>query len=778
MIGNRKWKKLLGGMLAAVLLLVSAAATASTGDRTLLQTNSETFSEYVERLMIIGTRVYMATSGTTQAIYVYDTRTGQTETFDTTAMNDRLHGLGDEPMLTEDGERYTEEIACWFAWRGEIYAVVYRNINFEDGSDIDGGYVRKLVLADGQASLEETELPQLEWRGMVERNGANRFSRWITGSVCTGEHLALSVYGDSGDMELHIFDLEEGDEETAEIDNLEDVGQGPDGKLLVARIDRRGDSHLIIETYDIEEETTETLAEFEGEYTYNIRGIAWREENRTLYYVTNGEIFAAREGDTENAESVNDCGIVPSSMFAQMTEDGFLAVYRYDGAVIRNTDPSQRGAVTIRIQPFTWSSGANAAYYAFTNERGDISVIREENGDMSTLLQSMMNQDDRIDLYTIDSSSSVYSAIYNRGFMGSLEGSEKIRNLIGQMYPFIQEACQKDGQLVAIPISMYGDAFGYHKEAWSKLGYTDADLPRTWDQYMDLLETLPDKLEGTEYRLFELWLTKQGFRGALMSAIIRKYALTRPDDNFNTPVLQRLLERASKLDLDGLGLIDDEEEEDIFERYTELGGEKPAVLITGFEVPITNYRQEYQTLPLAFEEDEEPVLTVSLGVAFLNPYSKHPEEATAYLETMLENLDTSTAYSFCPDRNEPQRYPDHEEQKKNISRWADEARKSLEETEDEETREQLERSLEAIEKELAEFDEKNWMISPDAIANYRSRAPLIRMDSYDFWSMLYGGENGETFGTLWSGFLEGQKSVQDVLTYMDQKIRMMRMEGN
>ena len=753
-----------------------AGIPAYTGDRTLLQTENGSLLEYVERMMVVGTKVYLYVSGSSPAFHVYDTRTGNTDIYDMTELQEKLTRNGEEVLRTEDGAIYTENVAAWFPWKGEIYAVVCRNISMENGADIDGGYVRKLILAEGNAGFQETEIPQLEWEEMVERNGASRYNRWINSTVCSGNSLVFGVYGDNGDLELHIFDLETGKEVKAEFDNLEDVGRGPEGRMLIGRRERRGEEPLIVEMYDLATGESQELARFED--GYNVRGIAYQPGNSTLYYVTNGEIFAAKDGKTENAESVNDCGLTPSGLFTEITEDGYLAVYRYDGAMVLGTDPSRRNAVTIRIHPYTWYSGDNATYYAFANAWGDVNAVREDGGDESTLLQSMMNQDNRVDIYTIDASSSVYDAIYSRGFMGSLESSEKLKTAISQMYPFLRDACQKNGTLVAIPINMNGASFGYHVEAWSKLGLTQEDLPRTWEQLLDLLERLPEKLEGTEYRPFEVWMTKQNFRGTLMSTIVQQYAAARPEDGFNTPVLRGLLERAYKLDLDALGLYDEEEMEDVYERYEEMGGGKTALLISDMEVPMNTYRQDYQAMILSFAEGEETMLPASLSVAFLNPYSTHPKEAIAYLETMLENLDANILYSFYPDRNEPMRYPDHEELKKNMVQWNEQAKAQLAEAEDEETRESLEKNIESLEKELAEFDETYWMISPGSITNYRERAKYIQTKGYDFWTMLYSGENGETFSTLWSGFLEGQRTAQEVLSFMDQKVQMMRTEGN
>ena len=620
-------------------------------------------------------------------------------------------------------------------------------------------------------------MPKLDWRDMVERSGGYSYSRYISRQAVAGDWLAVAVYNDNGDMDLHLFNLKTGEADTREIDHMNDLATGPDGKLLIGRTIYGEQQQIVIDVYDIEEDESETLVRVEvGEYYYN--GFAWNPETDTLYYINNGEIYAAPGRDIENAQSVNECSINVSGMFSQMTEDGYMLVYGYDGAVLRNTDPAARGSVTIRMRPFVWTSSADATYSAFTESHGDIGVIREDYGDESSLLQGMMNKDDRVDLYTLSSNSSVFGAIYDRGFLGDLSGNEKLQAEVDNMYPFVKEVTMKDGKLVAYPIQMNGEAFGYNTESWEKLGWTEDDLPKTWDDLLDLLEKLPDELDGTNFRAFELWTSQEELRSQLLSRMVQAYALIHPDESFNTPTLQRLMDRVMKLDLDALGMATDEEMDNIWEEFEARGGDKTRVLSTSMEIGISTWEPGMQTLALSFEEGEDPVIPVQIVVAFMNPFSQHPEEAMTYIECMADNLDTATSYTFYPDKNDPVRYPDHEEQRKSLSNWVEQAKKNIENAEDDDTRETWEGYLKDMEEELENFDETYWQISPKVIANYRDRARWLKPETYSYWTMLRNGENGEAFQNLWDGYIAGQKSVQELLSFMDQKIRMMRMEGN
>ena len=783
--GNRT--KRLGGLILTVLMIMAAmnGALASTGDRTLMQGNdgSGYVSNYVNNAIISGREIYLFTVGNGSGISVYNLDSGETADYDLQELQDRLSGMSGEEeeaeqRVNEDGDAYTEEIACWFLRDGSLYAVLNRAFRHGESSEMEGGYIRKLVLADGKADLAEADdMPRLAWDEMIEQSGDSAYSRWISSTASTGDWLAAVAYGDSGEMELHLFNLKTGEAETADVSAVDDVAAGPEGTLLLGRNSWGERSEVILEKYDIEEDETELLARIPMDGS-NARSFAWDGETETLYFVSNGELFSAPGGDIESAQSVNDCGISGSRLFAQMTDDGFMLVYGYDGAVLRNTDPSQRSNVTIRIRPFAWVEGTNTAYYAFTGSRGDIGVIREDYGDESTLLQAMMNQDDRVDLYTLSVNSSTFNAVYERGFMGDLSGNAKLTAKVEAMYPFLQEIAMKDGKLVMIPLQMAGTVFGYDTEAWEKLGLTGDDIPKTWNEFLDLLEALPAKLEGTDFRAFELWESQQSIRSSIISRIIQTYALSKPDDYFNTPMLAGLMDRVMKLDLDALGVLEDDEMEDVYSRFEALGGDKTQVLTTSMEVCITSYGQNMQALALGFEEGDEGVLPVSLTVGFLNPYSTHQAEAMAYLETMADTITNTTLYSFRPEMDEPLRYPDHEEQRKSLSKWVETARKNIEEAEDEETAEVWEGYLKEMEETLANFDETNWMISPKAIESYRERSKYIRVETFNFWNQLSAGENGEAFSNLWDGYLEGQRNVKELLSFMDQKIRMMRMEGN
>jgi len=491
-----------------------------------------------------------------------------------------------------------------------------------------------------------------------------------------------------------------------------------------------------------------------------------------------GEIYAAPEGQIAQAVPVNDCP-VSSQTFAQMMPNGQILAWAHFGAFLRNTDPALRSSVSLRIRPFTWTQAMDTATFDFTAEHSDIAVIKEENGDESTLLQAMMNRDSSVDIYAIKMDSNVFSALYDRGFLMDLSGDAALTEFAGKMYPFVREALSRDGKLVAVPVDLSGTTLGYKKEGLEAAGLTEADLPKTWKELPDFLAKLPSLLEGKKVRAFSLFEEKSEVKNLLIRMLLAQYALAFPGEPVNTPEMRELLDRLQKVDYEALGLMTPEEIEIAFSNFETMGETNPQLFETYCQIPLETYLSDSQALTLTLEGVESPVLPLSMTVAFVNPFTEHPEEAMAYLESLCGHLETVTLYSLDPSQNEPRRSPNHEEQKKNLEKWLKTAQQSLEKEEDEDERANWEEIVKTYQEMLDKFDEENWLISPKGIAMYRERAEYIHPERWNYFFVLStASEGADQFQETLQGYLEGTRSGGDLLSLIDKKVQMMRMEGN
>ena len=188
-----------------------------------------------------------------------------------------------------------------------------------------------------------------------------------------------------------------------------------------------------------------------------------------------------------------------------MTKDGFLLLNDYQSVILRNTDPNARQAINLHVMDYTYQNSLDSAYYDFTATRGDVSVVISRYGTSKDVLQSMMNQDAAFDIYCMQVSDSAFSALYNRGYLAELDASEKITAYVNSLYPNAANAVKKDGHIVAVPLYVYGNTMGINIKAFEKLGYTKDQLPKTWKEFMDLLDELPSKIEGSGVVVYMPW---------------------------------------------------------------------------------------------------------------------------------------------------------------------------------------------------------------------------------------------------------------------------------
>jgi len=770
-------------VLLALALLLGAAqsALASVGDTTIYYGMPEDGMSYysVDTCMLAGNQVLYVIGS---KLCVYDIASRQTTEYDASElvnmnpdMPETETGDGDEDEFETYIDSYRETVA-WFAYQDELYAVVNVSTFGEDSRSMEGGFVYRLELADGSARLVESDLPRLDWSGMIESYGDYMYSRYAQNAFASGSRLYAQTYDDDGNNVIEVFDLTTGRADEHYVQDLYQMAPAGDGKILTFQYNWSEETgHIGL--YDPASESLEIKADYEIDtITYNLpRNLYYLAEKDTLYYVLSGEIWAAQGFDFAGAVAVNDCPVDSSNGVAQMTEDGFLLLYDWQTIVLRNTDPAKRSEITLYVKDYNYASAIDRAYYDYTNLHGDISVVVSRGGRVTDILQAMMNRDSGVDVYAMDMSLSAYNAVFERGFMAELDSSAKLTEKIDSMYPVISETLKKDGHLYAVPVSAYGYAMGVNPEALDKLGWTMDDMPKTWDAFFDFLAELPARLEGSEVRAFESWYDQRDLRMQLFSSVLQSYQnyinAGEAEYAFNTPLLKGLMKRVDEMDMASLDVNESNYNEEDDTWYDNWDG-RTALFTSSVSTVMQGY---YGGEPLLFSFGEEPPrVPFYLRVLFVNPFSRHVPESIEFLETVLDCLEQPEQYTFYPDCDEPVRYPDFEEYKKNLAEWLETAKKEMEAA-DEDEKEMYEEQVGYLEEELANIDDTYWMFSPKSIAAYKARAQYLAPVTYDFTNEISGSED-DNFYDLIQRYYEGMIDVEELLSTIDKKVQMMRLE--
>ncbi len=833
--------------IMAVILCVTAcgAASASTGDRVIYRTanGEEGYAEdWIEGAWKSGDYYFVVLSGQDQAILRYRDLQAEPEKFvlkydynslllagidmqaeeGTPAAPEQQAAAPAEeeeededddedsflvtPAGKEDGKAEEAEedneptryVYNWFARNGEMYGLAPRNKTDEAGrATVENIAILHAKLEDGKITLESSGLPDLESEQVVDSWDNNEYFNGMNRLVNTGDYLAGISYGSNG-QKLAVFDLRDGSCRTVEFTgevNAE-VSLNADGTILVARGKWAQDyntADIEFSRLNPEDLSEEPVGKLTGMKDSQV-GACYDAEKNTLYYVNGGQLWAMPDMDQSKAEAVNECA--ESYPTAMVLPDGMILLTSNRTVMLRNPNPGERSGITLRVSDRCGSDAISEAVFEMGNDRGDVSVILQQDwGDSSDLLQSMMNRDGYTDVYFVRYDSNDFRALRKRGFVTDLAGNAQIAANVERMYPWAQEALKKDGKIIAVPVMSYTDSMNINLTEWKKAGGTEEELPKTWDQFLDWVESMPKRLEGKDVVLAEKYLNRTFFRSMIAQAIVSQYQVMMDykggDYSFNTPVLSGLLTRLANLDYEALGIPEEVnyDEDD--------GGESEwrDPLLNSYGYNGYNSSEEYYPLVLGFTEEDTPVLPMSLYVGFVNPFSEHPEEAAELLALVMKHEDIYTQYGLYTDKTEPVERSDADEQRKRV-RDELEALKTALEKADSEHKAEIEERIRDTEKYMEDMERWMWMISREKVESYQKIQAYLKVQDYVLFDDLYGydsddpeegkNERNKIIKGLFGydedeeegGVKAGNVSIEEALDLIDQKIQMKRKEGN
>ena len=669
----------------------------------------------------------------------------------------------------------------YFGWNNELYGLVIDYVYDEETQTSKQGdaEIRHIKLENGEIVIEKTDLPALDLSFTSDEENGMSFG--LNGVFTDGDYLIVTYYGSNMGVNIAAVNLKDGTSVLIPEDaTMSGAFPGPEGSLIICRQDwNMGRSTFKLSRMDLATQKEEPVTEFTaGGYQLTA---CYDQEKNTLYYVCDGEVYALQMAEGQQPESVNECGIAPDGLM--LTPDGYIIAWTYSAAVARNTDPTKRADVTLRVS----NSGSN--YYLedavldMNESRGDISVIlkEESNSINSDVLQSMMNQEDYIDVYILEYESKAFNALLNRGYLKDLSDNKDIATDVERMYPYLKDAFKQDGKIICTPVQVNGQVLGINLKTWAKLGGTEEELPKTWDEFFDWLEKdVPERIVGSDIKVCEDVGTS--FKGTIRLLLLYQYQMWMDakggEYQFNTPFLKDLLTRLNNLNTEALGMKDAYDEDD-YGYIISYDADYVDPLISTYTQPTVggNYNGA-MPLPLAFDENDPPIVAAQVSVGFVNPYSKHPEEAREFLALILKNTTETAAATLFTDKTEPIRETRNDDWVESNKQWVESIEKQLEEAEDGQEKADLEESLKEAKAQLEYSERWSWRVSPDDLANYQKLLPNLKVMDYLFLYDLFNAGDEEEMMSAYSLFYSEDSDPEPLLDMIDKKIQTIRKEGN
>ena len=753
-------KKLCVLLALLLALLACAPAMAAEGDAVLGRSEENTI--YFNYCFTVGDTLFGASYN---GLYSY--RLGEADLTEYTF------------PIPEDDDGSNDYSYLPFADGDSMYALCMVT-HYGESTEFVGTKLMSMTLNDDHTVAFE-EICDVDWSDLVEYYDSNTYAARPEGIIGMGGKLIMRCYGPSGSgYQVYSVDLKDGRREEI-VDLLDAIAIAPykDGTLLVEvyNYDHPAAARMMI--YDPADDSVQQLAEIEVTDYNPLNGLAYDAESDTLYCVRAGEVCPVDLSAGKVLEGVTDMPVEPygNAVVSCVLKGGYY-VFCSEGMAIRNLDPGQKAEIRLKISDSSWNNGVNNAYYRFSNAHGDVSVVLSRDySESDKLIESMMNRDDSIDIYTLPTSSKTYDALYNRGYLMELDGSEKLAALAERMYPSLREELSSDGHLVALPVSTYSYTIGVNEKALAALGKSMADVPDNWPEFLDFLHGLEDVIrENGKVKLFYAGYTDTDARFELFSTIFEDYQRyvnrTDPTMGYNTDMMRSLLEKLEQIDFIALGCIREDEREDYDDsnyEYTDNG----MLLQIGTGCTIGNFYSDFTPVLLGMAPGLTTPITLETTVAIVNPFTKHPDVALAFMDELVDNLEDSTRYCIDPSLNEPVRGKWNEEAIAEFQRMLDELKKDLE-TADAMDKQMIEDSIRDTEETLKYYDDYGWDVGPRDLEWYRAHDEGIALARTNW---VYSDDSGEAWELI-NQYRDGQISAADMLAGIDRKVQMMLLEGN
>ena len=747
-------------LLALVMALCCVPAMAAEGDAILGHNDDNTL--YFNYSFTVGDTLYMVAYGS-----LYSYRVGDADLVEYTY---------DIPESEDEEVSYDVSVMPFSSGDG-LYALNLVT-RYGENTEFDSAKLVSLTLGeDGTVQFED--VCDLDWSDLVEYYDNNSYPVRPDSILGAAGKALIRYYDPQGDYKLSTIDLNSGEiEEVSELKDAYCMTPYRDGALLVEQYNYEKPDTARLMIYDPADESIQTLAEITVDEHSPLNGLAYDAGSDTVYCTKGGEICPVDLAAGKVGEGVTDMPLdVYGASTAFVLEGGYYA-YCSEGAVIRNLDPAQKAKTRLKINDSSWSDSVSKAYYRFVNTHGDVGVVLSRDYNESVnLIEKMMNRDDSIDVYVMSAATTVYDALYNRGYLMELDGSQKAMELAERMYPALRECLSVDGHLVALPVVLNSSTLGINAKALEALGLSMADVPEDWGGFLDFLAGLPDKLDGTKVKLFYSGYDADDARSDLFNSIFEDYSryinANDPAMGYNTELLRGLLAKLEQIDFVALGCAESSEDEENQGGYIEYSDDELVLLQTSVGCSIGNFYSDYTPVLMRVDPDVPANLVLDATVAFVNPFTKNPEAALAFIDELVDDLSLSTLYCLTPDRNETIRGESNQEVLDDATSELAALKAEYEQASPEE-KQSLELEIRNAEENLEYIESNLWDVSPVELEWYRAHDDNIVISNYNW---LYSDSVGEATDLI-EQYQGGQITVKEMLEGIDKKVQMMLLEGN
>lgn len=399
-----------------------------------------------------------------------------------------------------------------------------------------------------------------------------------------------------------------------------------------------------------------------------------------------------------------------------------------------------------------YDHGALIRRYQQDNPDAEIVESYDYFESVEELVNAMLFQETSFDIMTLWTGNQNIDMLMEKGYCPALEGSEIIAEKVGQMYPAIQNAVTMNGHIYALPLAAWCTEMAYDPRILAELGL---EVPSSFADIADLINSwkdLPPEISEDYQPVMYIENYPNWFLLRSTERYVNTLAARGKSLSFDTPAYHALMNLQSTL---SDALNDNPNWEDL-----------PAPFYSG--VDITSWPW-LRLVPL--ELDGDVIYRGQMYVAIINPYSKHQEEALAFLEWVAQNYTNIERLYLFSGETEPVEDPWYPTMISNWTKRRDELLEKLENCDGAERR-SVQEELEIHEAQLTTIEKTRYEVSPEDIAAWEEVMPHMVFIPPTVLDL-----DDDSFHTLEFRYLDGQLSLEGYIAEMEKVATMIRMEN-
>ncbi len=607
------------------------------------------------------------------------------------------------------------------------------DVNRDSFTLIDGYGIDTITGAVYQPII--TNHDSLAWLKVVDENDdlVELLGRCLDIAVIDNSIYISAFSEDDLIVDIYQYSIVDRFVERVSDNNIHAITSYQNSQLMVAGFDtqNRGYTFYLWDPKTL----TETLwGEMDGPHSLSkVWGLTYSASENVAYFVLEDRVYRLEQG--QSPEIIGYLSDNPSMVNAAVLGDGTYCINvkgRLQAFSIEGF--SKRRMLTIAGEFL--SSDMNPSFSKLYPEI-DVRMLSDDTFSADQVLLDLTTHQAQADIFTLNVSSGIYSAIQEKGFCFDLSQSKILHDFTLELYPEIYKWVVSDGSITAFPVELHTDSLlAINELVMAELGL---DKPATFQDLITLYAQWDDisSIHADAYTLSTWQPIAHSHR--MIADFTNLYISSIPEGEPRDFEAKAYIDTLAYLDEKSM-LFPTQRSENETE-YSEEDFESFTLLITSYPLLNTDScgsESNFIAMPLAIDKNHTAVIPASLKVLAVNAASPNIDIAIKYLECLANNYPAESSIMFLNKPAVPIENAVYAENKQTYSQMKEDLLVLLENAKPEEEA-SLKSKLDEVEFALWETEMLRWYISQEDIERYQAIAPLIRIlpdDGFKFYLTL------------------------------------------